>query len=138
MIIQLKDQQNVIAKPEDVYAILQAVLAAEDTVDRAKEHCWIFQLNARLRIQALELVSLGTLDANLVHPREVFTRAVANRCHRVLIAHNHPSDLVSPSPEDVEITKRLVQAGDILGIALVDHIIIGESSFLSMKQEGLI
>lgn len=138
MIIQLKDKQNVIAKPEDVYAILQAVLAAEDPVDRDKEHCWVFQLDARLRIKVLELVSLGTLDANLVHPREVFTRAVANRCHAVLVAHNHPSNDTHPSSEDEKVTKQLAQAGGILCIKLVDHIIVGNSGFVSMKGAGFI
>ena len=138
MIIRLHEQKNAIAAPKDVYAILQAVLAAEDAVDRDKEHFWVFQLDTRLRIKVLELVTLGILNASLVHPREVFTRAVANRSHAILIAHNHPSGQISPSQEDLDLTQQLVKAGKILGIALVDHIIIGESDYLSMKQSGLL
>lgn len=138
MIIRLHEKKNVIAAPEDVYTILQAVLAAEDEVDRDKEHFWVFQLDTRLRIKVLELVSLGILNASMVHPREVFTRAITNRAHAILIAHNHPSGQTSPSQEDLDLTHHLVQAGKILGIALVDHIIIGERDYLSMKQSGLL
>lgn len=138
MIIRLSDKQNVIAAPEDVYAILQAVLAAEDEVDRDKEHFWVFQLDTRLRIKVLELVSLGILNATMVHPREVFTRAITTRSHAILIAHNHPSGQTSPSQEDLDLTQQLVQAGKILGIPLVDHIIIGEHDYLSMKQRDLL
>src|SRR5215207_8347992 len=98
-----------IAKPKDVHGILQALLAAEDDVDRDKEHFWVFLLNTRHRIQVLELVTLGTLNASLVHPREVFTRAVATRCCAILVTHNHPSGETTPSLEDVTITNQLVQ-----------------------------
>ncbi|MCL4247388.1 MAG: DNA repair protein RadC [Anaerolineae bacterium] len=138
MIIRLHEQKNVIASPKDVYAILRAVLSAEDEVDRDKEHFWVFQLDTRLRIKVLELVTLGILNASLVHPREVFTRAITNRAHAILIAHNHPSGQINPSGEDLDLTQQLVKAGKILGIELVDHIIIGESDYLSMKQSGLL
>ena len=137
MIIHLKDKKNVVARPEDVYTVLQALLAAEDAVDRDKEHVWVFQLDTRLRIKVLELVSLGTLNACLVQPREVFTRAVANRCHGILVAHNHPSGETTPSHEDVMITKQLVEAGKILDIPLIDHIVIGDGTYLSLKEQGL-
>ena len=117
---------------------MRAVLNTEDEIDRDKEHFWVFQLDARNRIKALELVSLGTLTRSLVHPREVFTRAVLNRCNAILIAHNHPSGASEPSDEDIEITKRLIEAGDILDISLLDHVIIAGDGFVSMKQEGFI
>jgi DNA repair protein RadC len=136
MIIQLQEPNQAITRPAEVNAILQAVLKAEDAVDRDKEHFWVFHLDTRHRIKSLELVSLGTLDQSLVHPREVFTRAVVNRCHAILIAHNHPSGALEPSEEDIRITQRLVQAGEILGIEVVDHMIITGDDWLSLKQEG--
>ena len=138
MIIRLHEKKNVIAAPKDVYAVLQAVLAAEDPIDRDKEHFWVFQLDTKLRITMLELVSLGTLNTALVHPREVFTRAVANRCCSILVAHNHPSDDTYPSREDISVTRQLVDAGKVLGIELIDHIIIGNNDYLSMKERGLL
>lgn len=137
MIIHLRDNQKLVESPENVYKILQAVLEAEDPIDRDKEHLWIFQLNARNVVQKLELVSLGTLTASLVHPREVFTRAIADRCASILIAHNHPSTESKPSSEDIEMTELLVKAGEILGISVLDHIIVAKNGFTSFKREGL-
>lgn len=138
MIIQLADDKNKIACPQDVHAILEALLASEDEVDRDKEHFWVFQLDTRHQIKVLELVSLGILNAALVHPREVFTRAIANRCNAILAAHNHPSGNAMPSQEDLEITRQLVKAGEILDVKLVDHVIVTDSGYVSMKNEGLI
>ncbi|MBZ0283155.1 MAG: DNA repair protein RadC [Anaerolineae bacterium] len=138
MIIQLSDKQKQISKPEDVYKVLQALLVLEDEVDREKEHFWVFQLDTRHRIKALELVSLGILNASLVHPREVFTRAIASLCNGILVAHNHPSGDPTPSQDDLLITKRLKDAGILLDIPLIDHIICTEDNFLSFKDQGLI
>ena len=138
MIIQLKDKKNMVASPQDVDKILRALLAAEDDVDRDKEHFWVFQLDTRHRIKVLELASLGILTAALVHPREVFTRAISSRCNSILVAHNHPSGDPTPSHEDLLVTKQLRDAGVLLDIPLTDHVIIGESGYTSWKEQGLI
>lgn len=138
MIIQLKDKKNMIASARDVEKILRALLMAEDQVDRDKEHFWVFHLDTRHRIKVLELASLGILNAALVHPREIFTRSIANRCSAILVAHNHPSDDPRPSPEDVSITMNLKEAGVILDIPLVDHVIIGEDGYHSFKEHGFV
>jgi len=127
-----------INKPEDLARILQDILKTEDRYDQDKEHFWAIGLNSRNIIQYLELVSLGTLNASLVHPREVFRLSVHKAVASILIAHNHPSGNTEPSREDLEITKRLTEAGKILGIDVLDHIIIAGKDYLSFKEKSLI
>ena len=138
MIIKISEDKKEIVKPDDIYRILTDFLKSEDKVDQDKEHFWVFHLDCRNKIKLLELVSLGTLNSSLVHPREVFTRAVGERSAQIIIAHNHPSGEATPSEDDISITKRLVKAGEILGIELLDHIVITQSSFTSFKEKSLI
>lgn len=138
MIIKISERLKEIVKPGDIYRILTDCLKSEDKVDQDKEHFWVFHLDCRNKIKLLELVSLGTLNSSLVHPREVFTRAVGERSAQIIIAHNHPSGEAMPSEDDINLTKRLVKAGDLLGIELIDHIIVAQSSFVSFKAKSLI
>ena len=126
-----------ILKPEDIYRILTNCLKSEDKVDRDKEHFWVFHLDSRNKIMMIELVSLGILNSSIVHPREVFTRAVGDRSAQVIVAHNHPSGDPTPSEDDITVTKRLVKAGDILGIGLLDHLVITEKGFTSFREKNL-
>lgn len=103
-----------------------------------KEHFMIMCLNARRQLALLETVSIGTLSASLVHPREVFSPAIVNSCAAVIALHNHPSGDTSPSEEDREVTRRLQRAGEILGIPLSDHIIVSASGYFSFRESGLI
>jgi DNA repair protein RadC len=82
-------------------------------------------------------ISIGTLNANLIHPREVFKEAVRSSAAQIIIAHNHPSGDPEPSPDDVAITRRLEEAAKIFGIELLDHIIVTKDSFFSLKERGL-
>lgn len=138
MIIKISEDKKEILKPQDIYQILTDCLRSEDKVDQDKEHFWVFHLDCRNKIKLLELVSLGTLNSSLVHPREVFTRAVGERSAQIIIAHNHPSGEANPSEDDISLTKRLVKAGEILGIELLDHIIVSSNSFTSLKEKSLI
>lgn len=138
MIIKISEDKKEILKPQDIYQILSDCLRSEDKVDRDKEHFWVFHLDCRNKIKLLELVSLGTLNSSLVHPREVFTRAVGERSAQIIIAHNHPSGESNPSDDDINLTKRLVKAGEILGIELLDHIVVSSNSFTSFKEKSLI
>ena len=138
MIIQLRESPKPLTSPKRVYKILQAVLEAESAADQDKEHLWVFYLTNRHTIKALELVSLGTLNACLVHPREVFTQAIAYRCASIIIAHNHPSGEKQASNEDIASTKRLIEAGRILGIELLDHVIIIKQGYTSLKEQGVL
>ena len=105
--------------------------------DLKKEHFVAIFLNARNQILKVETISVGSLNASLVHPREVFAPAVGISAASVILAHNHPSGDVTPSKEDCDLTKRLVQASEIMGIEVVDHIIIGSDRFISMKEANV-
>ncbi len=103
-----------------------------------KEHFLVLVLNARRQLVKMETVSVGTLSASLVHPREVFSAAIKAGGAAVVCIHNHPSGDTSPSAEDREATRRLQRAGELLGIPLADHVIVSESSFFSFRESGLL
>jgi len=106
--------------------------------DKAKEHFKLILLNPRNKIIGISTVSVGTLNASLVHPREVFKDAIVHSAASVVLAHNHPSGDPEPSEDDLKITKKLVDCGKILGIEVLDHIVIGKNHFLSFKERGWI
>lgn len=103
-----------------------------------KEVFRLLMLDGKNRIFADYTVSEGCLTSSIVHPREVYIQAIKNSAASVIFLHNHPSGDPSPSPEDIEITKRLVAAGDLLGIKVLDHIILGEAEYLSFADKGLL
>lgn len=103
-----------------------------------REHFWRIDLDARNRVLGYETVSIGTLTASLVHPREVFVGALLCKSAGVILAHNHPSGEIAPSPEDKETTRRLVKAGELLGVPVQDHIILGGDKYFSFKEGGLL
>ncbi|UPT72707.1 MAG: hypothetical protein M0D55_12235 [Elusimicrobiota bacterium] len=103
-----------------------------------KEHFLVLSLNARRQLLRLETVSVGTLSASLVHPREVFAPAIAHGAAAVVVVHNHPSGDPSPSAEDREATRRLQRAGELLGIPLADHVVVSETSFFSFRESGIL
>lgn len=119
-------------KPEDVWKELKDIRVHK------KEHFVIFYLDSRNQEIKREVVSVGSLNANLVHPREVFEPAVKNLAAQVILAHNHLSGDTDPSEDDLEINKRLCEAGKILGIEVIDHIIISKAGFLSFREKGLL
>lgn len=104
--------------------------------NKKKEYFVALYLNARNQVIHIETVSIGSLVSSIVHPREVFEPAIRHSAAFVLVAHNHPSGETSPSDQDICITSQLVEAGKILNIELIDHIIVCEKSFLSLKEEG--
>ena len=115
-----------------------AVAQLTDLRDLKKEHFVVLYLNARNQLVRKETVSIGTLNANLVHPREVFEPAIKHSAANIIVAHNHPSGDSKPSEDDLKITKRLIEAGKIMGIEIADHIIVAKNSHLSFKEEYLI
>ncbi|MDP3795260.1 MAG: DNA repair protein RadC [Candidatus Sungbacteria bacterium] len=129
----LRNKQSVLLlSPKDVWDELK------DIRDHKKEHFVIFFLDSRNQEIKREIISVGSLNANLVHPREVFEPAVRHLAAQVVIAHNHPSGDPKPSNADLEITKRLAEAGKLMGIEVMDHIIVTKSSHFSFREEGLI
>ena len=115
-----------------------AVAQLTDLRDLKKEHFVALYINARNKLIHRDLVSVGTLNANLVHPREVFEPAIARSSVQVIVAHNHPSGDPEPSEDDLVITKKLVDGGKLLGIEVIDHIIITKTGYLSFKDKKLI
>ncbi len=125
------EQAPPIRGPEDVFK------AARDILSARKEHFLTFHLNARNQVIARDTVSIGSLNASIVHPREVYEPAVRNSAAALILVHNHPSGDTDPSDDDLALTRRLVQVGELLGISVLDHIIVGRRGFTSLKQQGL-
>lgn len=123
--------QYTVRSPKDVFDLLEPDFRYE-----TKEHFTCLFLNTKNRVIFKEIISIGSLNSAIVHPREVF-RAAIKRCSASLIcAHNHPSGDSTPSTEDLILTKRLRDAGEIIGIEVLDHVIIGGNRFYSLKENG--
>jgi len=106
-------------------------------LDADREHFILLSLNNKNRLNGLKVVSTGSLTASLVHPREVYHAAITLRAAGVIFLHNHPSGNPDPSPEDIDITRRLKEVGDVMGIRVLDHIIIGrEGSYFSFDDKN--
>jgi len=121
----------IIRSPKDAFELLEP-----DFRYLNKEHFICLFLNTKNRVIFKEIISIGSLNAAIVHPREVFRAAIKHCSASLICSHNHPSGDSTPSPEDIELTKRLVSAGEIVGIEVLDHIIIGGSSYVSLKEQG--
>ena len=128
------DVDKKIQCPNDVFNIAQNVIRANEY---AEENLWLITLDTKNNITGIFTVSTGSLNASIVHPREIFKRAVLQNAASIIICHNHPSGDVTPSQEDINTTKRIYEAGKILGIELLDHIIIGDNKYTSLKEKGV-
>ena len=128
------DVQKKIQTPGDVFNIAQNVIRANEY---AEENLWLITLDTKNNITGIFTVSTGSLNSSVVHPREVFKRAVLQNSASIIICHNHPSGDPTPSPEDNSTTKRIYDAGRILGIELLDHVIIGDNKYTSLKEKGV-
>lgn len=125
-------ERVIVRSPRDAY---EAV--AEELQDLRKEHFVCLFLNTKNHVIGQETLSVGSLNASIVHPREVFRAAIKCSSASIVCAHNHPSGDPAPSPEDISLTKRLVEAGRIVGIDVLDHIVVGDSTYVSLKEQGL-
>jgi DNA repair protein RadC len=121
-----------IRSPEDVLAQVRDLARAR------KEHFVVLLLNARHEMQCREVVSIGSLNASIVHPREVFQPAIMHSAAAVVLVHNHPSGDPEPSEEDLNITRRLVQVGEVVGIAVLDHVIVAMRGLVSLRARQLL
>lgn len=124
----LDSDKPVIDSPE------KAVEQLADIRDKRQEYFVCLTLDGANRLIAKRTITIGTLNASLVHPREVFADAIADRAASVIVAHNHPSGTLEPSEADVEVTRRLQEAGKLLGIHLTDHILVTAKSYASIKN----
>jgi len=121
-----------------VSSVKDVVLQVSYLREKTREHLMAIYLNARNELLFRKHVFAGTLNANLVHPREIFSEALKQNAASVILVHNHPSGDAEPSQDDLEITKRILEAGKIMGIDVLDHIIITKTKVFSFKEKGLI
>jgi DNA repair protein RadC len=129
----ITDQAHpVVRSPDDVAKLMMADLRYE-----AREHLYALILDARNQVRHRRPVSTGTLTESLVHPREVFREAIRFSAASIVLVHNHPSGDPTPSPEDIATTKRVLEAGKVVGIDLLDHVIIGDGRWSSLKERGV-
>jgi len=123
---KLKNKKtNILLTPKDVWEAMKDIRTSK------KEHFVVFYLNSRNQEIEKEIISIGTVSASLVHPREVFEGAIKNNASSIIVAHNHPSGDIEPSQDDTEVTKKLIHAGKILDIRVVDHVIVTDKEFKS-------
>ena len=126
-------KREVIHGPEDV-----AAYAMPHLRDERKEHFMALLLNMKNHVLSLQTISVGSLNASIVHPREVFQAAIEHAAAGLVLIHNHPSGDPTPSPEDIAVTERLVQAGKIMDIPVLDHVIVGDNKYISLKEKGMV
>jgi len=125
-------EKPLVKTPEDVAGLVTGRLKG-----KKKEYFLAILLDTRSRLIKVSEVSIGSLDASVVHPREAFKEAISASAPSVIFTHNHPSGDTTPSEDDIKLTRRLAEAGEIMGIDVLDHVIIGDKAYLSLKREGL-
>lgn len=119
---------QLIINPKDVWLLMR------DEVQKKKEYFVVLYLNMRNQMIQKEIISIGSLNVSIAHPREVFEPAVRHHAGQIILSHNHPSGDTTPSNEDKKTTKRLVEAGELLGIEVVDHVVVAREGFMSMRE----
>lgn len=119
--------------PEDAASLAQAFLAGVD-----REHFIVLLLDTKNKVTGINTVSIGTLSSSVVHPREVFKPAILANAAGIILAHNHPSGDPTPSREDIEVTRQLIEAGKLLQIPVLDHVVLGDDCHISLKAKALI
>ncbi len=124
-------QTRTISSPKDAYEMVKEQLEGLD-----REQFIIACLNTKNEPTNISVVSVGTLNKAIVHPREVFKTAILSNAASIMAFHNHPSGDTEPSQQDIQLTNRLYEAGELLGIKLLDHLIIGDGTFTSLKEKG--
>ena len=133
IVLYQPDPMPAIRSPEDVARLLMEEMRSLD-----REHFRELLLNSKNRVLSIETISVGTLNASIVHPREGLKPAIMKSAAAIILVHNHPTGVPTPSPEDIAITKRFVKAGEIVGIQVLDHVIIGNGRFQSLKELGVL
>lgn len=131
--LKASEYKPTIKSPEDVANLLMEKMSYLD-----REHFKVILLNTKGQVIKCETISIGTLNSSLVHPRELFKIAIRRSAASIILVHNHPSGDTSPSKEDIQVTRRIIDAGKLLDIKVLDHIIFGGKKFLSLKEKALI
>lgn len=127
------DKNTVIKSPSDIFPLLK-----EKINNFNKEHFIVTSLDSRNKIISIDIISIGTLNSSLIHPRETFEIAIKNHAAGIIICHNHPSGELKPSEDDLIVTNNLIRSGQLLGIEIADHLIISKKNYFSFKEKKLI
>lgn len=126
-------KERSVRSPEDGYQLIKLFLA-----DKDREYFIVASLDTKNQPVSINICHIGSLNASIVHPREVMKSAILSNAASIIVGHNHPSGQPEPSKEDIDVTKRLVEAGKIIGIDVIDHIIVGDETYTSLKEKGYI
>jgi DNA repair protein RadC len=132
--IYLKDSKLKVGSVQETVKVFKDLLMLEDAIAQDREHFYVMHLDIRSRVKLVEVVSVGTMTSSLVHPRETFRRAIAEGAASIIIAHNHPSGEADPSDEDTKVTKLMFEAGQLLGITMLDHIVFSSDGYFSFRE----
>ncbi|NMB91404.1 DNA repair protein RadC [candidate division WWE3 bacterium] len=123
---------SAIKKPGDVYSLVK-----RDLIGKDQEYLVLISLNSKSRLISKDVISKGTLTETLIHPREVFKKALLKNAYSIIIVHNHPSNEAFPSEDDIKVTRKISKVGTDIGIPLVDHLVVADKAFFSMKAHKL-
>jgi DNA repair protein RadC len=132
--IYLRDSKLQIKSAEEVAKVFQDLLNLEDKIGREREHFYVMHLDARHKVKMVELVCVGVVNNVRMRVTEVFRRAVIENSVSIIVAHNHPSGDTEPSSDDNNFTSRLKEAGDLLGVVMVDHVVFTEDKYYSYRD----
>ena len=124
-----------LSSPEAAYEVFKSCM---NFLDTDREHFLMLSLDTKNKLKAVHIISIGSLNMSIAHPREIFYFAIQDRAAAIIVGHNHPSGDPSPSQNDIDITRKLSEGGKILGIDLYDHIVFGDVKFKSMKDDGIL
>ncbi len=133
MLAEQTPEYPVIKSPGDA-----ADIVMEEMRHLKKENFRMIALNTKNHVLAVETISVGNLNSSIVHPRELFREAIRHSAAGIILVHNHPSGDTDPSPEDIQITQRIVDAGRIMGIEVLDHLIVGGNGYLSFREQDIL
>jgi DNA repair protein RadC len=128
---RLKDNVK-ISNPDEAYNLVKRYAKAK------QEHFILLPLNGAHSVISVSIVSIGLVNRTIVHPREVFCRAISDRASAIIVCHNHPSGSVRPSDEDKQVTLQIYNAGELIGIPLLDHIVFSKRGYTSLRKDGII
>ena len=133
-----KNQRIQVVTARDIYAIMQQVLLRENKIRRNQEHFWVVGLDNQQKILFIELVALGAVNRVNANPPDVFRMGIYKLAVSIILVHNHPSGNLTPSTSDKQFTDKMLKVGELVNIKIVDHLIISETGFISLKEQGII
>ena len=128
-----KKSEIYIKTPKNAYEVIR-----KDILNKDQEYLYLLSMDSRNKLVSKDIISKGTINETLIHPREIFKKATSKSAYAIILIHNHPSNECSPSDEDIKVTKRIYKVGIEIGIPLIDHLVVSNNNFFSMKAHNLL